>query len=299
MPKMTVALESGAVMGASSKGFGGGAGGGIGTGYGPGRGGGRNMVSFFGGTGFDMPGLIGAFYDFKQTARGADRGLNTGRYISEVRQFFRRNWDVAYLDSNFFKAPKRLVLPELYIPDMAADGAPKAFDVPVRPSNWIVHYKGRVEAPFSGKFRFVGLADDLIAVRWAGKNVLENSGGDSGQLFERSKQGNRYGSGKPPPGVEDSYPGFRPGWPMRVSPWLAVSKGSKYAIEVVIGEAPGSAFCAFLCIELEKERGKVTLFRMDKANLIPRKGPEPPGIDWSGGGHIWKPEMSRGSQRQR
>jgi hypothetical protein len=302
MPKMTMALESGSPMGASSKGFGGGAGGGIGTGIGPGRGNGRNMVSLFGSTNFNTAGLIGTFYDFKQTARGVQRGKNEGRYISEVQRFFKNQWDTAFLEKSVFRAPERLVITQFLIPDMRAEKAPEAFNVKVAPSNWIAHYKGTVTAPFSGNFRFVGLADDWIVVRWRGQNALE--GGNQGGLLPLNKLRSKYGTGAPPAGVGDTYPGFRPGWPLRCGPWFQVSKGTKYPIEVVIGETPGAFFCAFLAFERKDEPGKVILFRMDNKPQDPelasgKKGPIPPGVDWSGGGVVWKPEISRKQTQQR
>ncbi|MDR3228073.1 MAG: hypothetical protein LBT53_01485 [Puniceicoccales bacterium] len=291
MPKMTMALESGSVMGAESKGFGGGAGGGIGTGIGPGRGSGRNMVSFFGGRGFNTPGLIGTFYDLKQTAKGQWRGQNNGRYVGEARKFVRDGWRVAYMDTNFFRSRERLVISQFCIPNIPASQAPAAFNIKAKPSNWIAHYRGTVAAPFSGKFRFVGMADDWLIVRWGSRNVLE--GGYDETLFPRSKEGNKYGTGKPPPGIGDHYPVF-PGVPtMKCGPWLTVSKGSKYPMEVAIGETPGGVFYAFLAFEREGERGKLYLFRMSGGKFTPT-GKVAPGIDYSGGGMVWTPEMPRG-----
>jgi hypothetical protein len=148
----------------------------------------------------------------------------------------------------------------------------------------------------------VGLADDWIVVRWRGQNVLK--GGNEGNILPVSKQGNVYGSGPPPPGVGDTYPGFRSDWPLRCGPWLSASKGTKYPIEVVIGETPGAFFCAFLCFERKSEPGKIYLFRMDASKQDPNlvsgaRGPIPPGVDWSGGGYVWTPEMPRASMQKR
>ena len=67
LPTSSVAtLNTGMMGGGSSKGFGGGSGGGIGSGMGVGRGNGRNFVSLFGAK-VGTNGLVGTFYDLKQT----------------------------------------------------------------------------------------------------------------------------------------------------------------------------------------------------------------------------------------
>lgn len=38
---------------------------------------------------------------------------------------------------------------------------------------FVLIYQGKVKAPFSGKFRFVGTGDDVLLVRWNRKLVLE------------------------------------------------------------------------------------------------------------------------------
>jgi hypothetical protein len=289
------ALESGNPLGAASKGLGGGAGGGEGGGIGPGKGNGRNLVSLFGRSDFRTAGLVGTFYDFKQGPKKEQRGYNTGRYMNEVREFFRRKWDVAYLERTAFHAPQRLVVSQLLIPTMGAAGAPQAFNVPAAPSNWIVHYKGVVTAPFTGKFRFVGSTDDLMAVRWDRKNAL-----DFGGVLPRSKQGNLYGEGKTHPDTLQTYPGRAPGWHLTCGPWLDVREGQKYPMEIVIGEAPGAIFYSILCFEKRDEKGKLYLFRMTatpQAEELKRKwiGSD---YDVTGGKYVWKPEMDRDRSRR-
>ncbi|MDR1497981.1 MAG: hypothetical protein LBS59_06195 [Puniceicoccales bacterium] len=286
------ALESGNPLGAASKGLGGGAGGGEGGGIGPGKGGGRNLVSLFGRSDFKAAGLIGTFYDFKQGPRGQQRGYNTGRFLNESRIFFQKNWDVSYLERTVFRAPQRLVISQFCIPTMGAAGAPKAFNVAVAPSNWIAHYKGIVTAPFTGKFRFVGSADDFMVVRWNKKNAL---GG-----FVRSKQGNLYGEGKPHPDTLQVYPGRAPGWPLYCGPWLDVQAGGKYPMEVVIGEAPGSLFYAILCFEKKDERGKIYLFRMSAGAQPDELNKKWIGTEFAldGGKYVWRPQRDRGVSRR-
>lgn len=43
----------------------------------------------------------------------------------------------------------------------------------MKPSRWIAIYRGKVRAPKSGTFRFVGAGDDVIAVRFNNQNVFD------------------------------------------------------------------------------------------------------------------------------
>jgi hypothetical protein len=287
-------------MGASSKGFGGGAGGGVGGGIGPGRGGGRNMVSLFGASGFNVAGLSGALYDCKQTPSGQFRDPGVGGYVGYVTKFLNSGFDVSFLQSKFYQSKEKLALQQVYIPMMDANGAPAAFNCQkeVKPSRWIVHYKGSVTAPFSGRMRFVGMADDWIAVKFNNKTALLSGYGNS-------IDGAKYPGKTPPPGVGGSYEygGGRP--PFRTGPWIDVREGTSYPIEVAMGETPGGQFCAALAFQKGSENSPLLLFRMtgDKdfnAVLKASKGGHfPPNVDLSGGKYVWKPKMANNNRRSR
>jgi len=95
---------------------------------------------------------------------------------------------------------------------------------------WLVHYKGKLVAPFTGRFRFIGRGDNLIAVRFNGKNVLVNALG--GKQFDRSF-----------PGMQ-----FWPGDKHRnttMSDWITITVGETCDMEVALSEweIRGSAFC--------------------------------------------------------
>lgn len=44
----------------------------------------------------------------------------------------------------------------------------------VRPQRWVAVFRGRVKAPKTGRFRFVGAGDEMLAVRFDGKLVLDH-----------------------------------------------------------------------------------------------------------------------------
>jgi hypothetical protein len=292
------ALTSGSLAGSASKGLGGGAGGGIGTGIGPGRGGGRNMVSLFGMSGFNTSGLTGALYDLKQTRTKQAKDPGTGGYENHVTHFlYKSHWNEDFLRSNFFVAPDKLVATEFYIPLIPADAAPKSFNAEgkITAMRWIAHYKGAVKAPFTGKIRLIGSADDWIAVRWAGKTVLDAGYNPHNGLPRDTK-------GKAPSGAGATFPyGSRP--VLRSSQWLAVTKGAEYPMEVAIGETPGGQFCAVLLFQKDDDKSPLYLFRMTAAPLADRSkmGVKilemiPGNADLTGGGHVWAPKMARSAR---
>ncbi|MGA0132760.1 MAG: hypothetical protein ACO3ND_00155 [Opitutales bacterium] len=244
-------ISGGLLSGSGSKGFGGGAGGGIGSGLGGGRGG-RNFVSMFGARGSgNLDGLIGTFYDIKQTKDRKPTASMTGNgaipaYRKVIQSFVDGGWSVSRF-SGFYRAPDQLIASQLWIPSQSANAAPKAFGVEneVKPSRWVVHYRCMIEAPSSMPFRFVGSGDDWLVVRWDRKIALDDGyerievGGDGkykdfGQTCKDQFKINRK------PGSLDR---------LMAGPWIKPVKGQKVPFEVLMGETPGGVFDMYLAIE--------------------------------------------------
>ena len=263
LPSLTNPLATaGAIGGGSSKGFGGGSGGGIGAGKGIGSGGGRNFVSLFGmkgSTGVGTGGLIGTFYDLKQTSGRQPTAMVDGKtgiapYRAAVRDFLEAGWSPGKL-SKFYKAPDTLISGQLFITGRSANDAPKAFEVEkqVKPSRWVIHYRCYVEVPSSLPFRFVGSGDDFLIVRWNRKIALD----DGYETYFAGKDGNykdfdvkvaeQYKIDRSPGGLAR----------LKAGPWIQVTKGTKIPVEVLIGETPGGVFDCYLAIEAAKSGTKV------------------------------------------
>ena len=202
------------------------------------------------------PGLVGNFYDLKQSNEFlpgtkkrrpsliGDEGLyaSPGKYtgsasrnIEVLNQFFKEQWNESTLRDKYFEAQDPLTAFQIFIPAIDAAKAPAAFSVEkeVKPSHWVVHYKGNVIAPRDGKFRFVGNADNLLAVRFDGKNVFVQSPQKEltasefpGVTFE-AKEGVAKGS------------------------WFQVERGKTYPIEILIAKIPQGLFSSLLMIEEE------------------------------------------------
>jgi len=242
-PTIAGAMGSGGFGAAGGLGGGGGGGGGSGRG----QGNGFSKITFFGlQGGKETDGLVGTFYDLKQTQdrkptkmKALEKeGVNIKteenvEYIQLVSRFS-RNWSQSALNG-FFKAPEKLVAYQIMIPTISANEAPKAFNAEKEcaPRRWLIHYQARIVPPRSGKFRFRGRADDILMVRYNGSNALDGnfslfSIGRSVNTTSESNNGQLVG-GK----------------------WITMQKGVPADIEIIIGECPGGHFSARLCIEEE------------------------------------------------
>ena len=149
-------------------------------GLGSGMGGGDGLGSTQGGGST----LTGTFYDLKQKKSGAPFGLNgdSANAVIEVLSKFFVNWDEHELNQ-YDKSDTKLYASNWYLPVAKAGYGPIAFEVEApdkdeknwecKPSAWLAVYRGRVIAPKTGKFRFIGTGDDFLAVRFDGRTVLE------------------------------------------------------------------------------------------------------------------------------
>ena len=262
-------------------------GGGLGSGAGGAAGGMAAMpvagLTAFGFKGGGGGGLKGYFYDLKQTPDRKETEIKpdgladpSGNYTPGVKahlavmdEFFKSGWDEKILQK-FYRARDPVVAYQIFIPTIPATKAPEAFDVAreVKPSHWVVHYKGTVTAPKDGTYRFVGIADDTIAVRFDGQNVL------LANLQKMDSTAMFTDKGMPTKNDLGLYPGK----------WFQVERGKTYPVEILISEVPGGAFQAVLLIEdrqPEKPYPQRTLSGMETKLAYPvfqtRKGiPVPP-----------------------
>lgn len=147
-------------------GFGDGLGSGSGNG---GMGGGEKMESAF----------AGVFYDFKKKNDGKPSAMkdpiaNTDVLSLESR-FFNTRWEQSVF-SLYYRAKQQLYLTCFYMPSSLDQEACHAYDptgkMGLKPGRWAAVYRAKVQAPVSGTFRFVGIADTVMGVRFDGKNVL-------------------------------------------------------------------------------------------------------------------------------
>jgi hypothetical protein len=237
--------------------------------------------------------LVGKFYDLKQLKNGQPSKLDQQNgYPGELSKFVNSGWNEANLDK-YFAGPNPLYTTQIFIPKINADQGPLAFGLGgrVQPKMWVVHYKGNVIPTESGTFRFVGMADDVLVVRFNGRVVL-----DCGSA---TPSGHGPQSFYPSTGLQLDpkmgwYKGLGRGDPVQVN------GGESYPMEVLIGEWPGGDFKAWLLIEKDgvqyEKDGKGTpilpIFKL-AAGEVTRGGGEAPVF--AKVGPVWKAEQSKES----
>ena len=116
--------------------------------------------------------LVGTMYDLKRDARGLPRAVED--YVADVRGILENRMRAGAF-AGFHPLPRRLYFTHLFVPNSPASAAPAAFGVEdlMEARRWVVHYAGEIQPPEPGRFRFVGVFDDLLVVAINGKTVLE------------------------------------------------------------------------------------------------------------------------------
>ncbi len=234
------------------------------------------------GLGSGSPGgsaLAGTFYDLKRTRSGGKtklfpaegQGFTALAELYEIYASVIRSWSPATLEK-YWKSPTQLYASSFYLPMCDANYGPIAYQCAetTKPSAWVAIYRGKVRAPKSGKFRFVGTGDDFIAVRFNRKTVLEagyiipskydkKDPVASPQLSAFNELGKQYiekiKAGKDPDHRGYEYTALPEGWAWNMAGGLTagtvfeVKEGQVYPIEVMISEGQGDAFGFALLIE--------------------------------------------------
>ncbi len=184
--------------------------------------------------------LHGKFYDFKQTPAGKPNrdyptdqaAISRGdRYVEYVEKIQRAHFSDASF-SEFYKAPKELSLTNLAIPNAPASEGPEYFDVQnkVEPSGWVAHYLGVILIPEDGEYRFVGFADDYMAVMLSSKTRLVASWPDIQDRVRGSWKSTE------PRGKWNSPIA---GQSLICGDWLKLEGGDQMEMDLAVGERPG------------------------------------------------------------
>jgi len=238
-----------------------------GTGMNPGTsggGGGGGAGSVYGsGTG-NASDLVGYLYDLKQTPDRKPTSMmnSTSDGLNFLRSFV-KTWDMGTLE-NYYKAPNPLYATQIMIPERHSEESTKAFGVDgvVEAKRWIIVYEGKVIPPESGTFRFVGWADDFLAVRWNGANVLDAS----------------YPSEELDPSADSEKISGRDGdQTFKCGNWIQMVAGEAVPIQILIGEGPGGYSGFLLMVQKQgddSQSGDLPVFQL-RDGPIPDVGKDP------------------------
>ncbi len=228
----------------------------------------HELIHSFGGDVDEQSALVGRFYDLKQPIAKGAKPLTRAAVVEKIREFNEKEWDQCIFDA-YYSPAVRLYAPYFYLPRCKASYGPEAFQCngqdgnrKVAPSGWVVVYRGVVTAPEDGFFRFVGMGDDTLMVRFDNKLVLEAgwsipSRGDMVLGTRRSyqeemtsnKNKRAFYSYKQTPHWNKVLGGIPAGEVFKVK------KGKKYPVEILVSEIPGNEFGFCLLIEKVKSPG--------------------------------------------
>lgn len=181
--------------------------------------------------------LIGFLYDLKQTQQHKPTTMSLHDYNQVVDEFLSKNWDESVLN-RYYRGTRGLYTTQIFIPLMDASGGPRAIgeEKLIKPSFWLIHYKGQVAAPSDGAWRFWGYGGEICSVAVNGKTVLvaNHSYVKTPRTAWRSKEppGQPAGSGQ-----------------LVAGDWIQLKAGQIIDLDILIGERGGGSFDSFLLIE--------------------------------------------------
>lgn len=222
--------------------------------------------------------FVGQFWDLKKLKNRSDSPLKSGfasnqETLNLISQFYNNKWQQGAFD-RYFKSPVKLYAQSFYMPFCQDSEASNAYDptkkMGLKASRWVAIYTAKVQAPKSGRFRFVGLGDSVLAVRFNGENVLatgmhtlENAkffgAGDEG--YRKDKEFFEYAScqawNSEAEGGENALFGFMAGAE------FTVKQDEWYDMEVLVSEIGGGYFGFCLLID-DLDDSKKTLSKDGK-----------------------------------
>ncbi|MBR1981695.1 MAG: hypothetical protein IKA23_02980 [Akkermansia sp.] len=211
--------------------------------------------------------LTGRFYDLKQPVAPGTRPLSRHSVVSFIHDFMASGWDRGKLEQ-YYSPEMELAAPYFYLPRCKASYAPEAFNCnqgnqkkQVRPQDWVVHYAGIVTAPESGTYRFVGMGDDTIVVRFNEDVVLESGWtipSRNHMTLGTKRDYQAQITSKSAGCALYQYPST-PHWNnvlggIASGRTFKVEQGMQYPIEILISEIPGNEFG--YCLLIEKVEGE-------------------------------------------
>jgi len=191
--------------------------------------------------------LEGTFYHFMRDRSGIQipgmrpaYGANPPRFYKAVEQFLNNGWSPTAF-SPYYRAPAKLYATHIMIPPRSSALGPDSFGIEenIEAALWVIHYKGKIAHPKGGKFRFLGMADDLLMVRMDGKLILDaNIPSHSRHLNMEWKSSS------------DEHQKYRlgPGGAL-VGDWFTLLPGQPADVEILVSEVPGGWFFAMLLIQ--------------------------------------------------
>lgn len=239
----------------------------------------HELLQAFGGVVDEQSALIGRFYDLKRPIDDRAKPLSRQGVVDLLHRFNKEKWDQDFF-SAYYSPKIRLYAPYFYLPRCKAAYGPEAFQCnsttgegahQVEPTAWVVVYRGMVTAPRSGTFRFVGMGDDTLMVRFNNRLVLESGWSIPTRRYydEGTHRSYQLDISRKPTSFNSRHQreitpktcgraiyqyNSTPHWNERLGGLpsgvpFTVKQGEKYPIEILVSEIPGSEFGFCLLVE--------------------------------------------------
>ena len=213
-----------------------------GSGLGQGTtGGGSPQTNPFGGAvDSGATGLVGYFYDLKQTNETPPNptGMTQALWRTDMLRLVADNLNEEDL-SKYLKSSAPLCTYGFDIPEQASTNAPVAFALKnVKPNLWTIIYRGKASVPEAGRYRFVGFGDDLLYIKLNGKEVFD------GGCLPMSSDNSLHAV------YNSTLWKDLDSWVPRKGAWFNVDQGDVVSLDILIGDWGGK--CGFNLF-LEKE----------------------------------------------
>lgn len=204
-------------------------------------------------------GISGAYYDFKVNEDWEDTEIDQKTWAEVLHDFSDRKWNPKEF-KGYQKASSSLYSKYFFIPDMPADEAPRAYGADENNAcYWAAHYKGTFQLQKSGKFRFVGMADDILVVRVNEDVVLDAS--FHKEAWSKWDDGER----------KEGFRGVGELPELVLGEWIKLDSSQENEIEVLIGEHPGGRFYIYLWFEMDGVEYKTMKYnnRTEEIKILP------------------------------
>jgi hypothetical protein len=165
-------------------------------------------------------------------------------YLSRTVQLFGDGGKLKDSEAaQYFRVAQQLATFLILFPPISGEIAPAAFgaqQVADHRQCWFVQYQGRISAPSSNRYRFVGGGNEVLIVRVDGRTVLDGS-----WSFDWPQKG-KSPSGHPPREQLSAVYGDK----RAVGDWVKFAANGS-TLEIIIGAGWRGAFGADLCVEEE------------------------------------------------
>ena len=180
-------------------------------------------------------------------------------HTAVLEEFFSNNWDDKIL-KRYFQSKDPVISFQFFIPATSSLAALKAFgaDKEIKPTHFLIHYKGFVRAPKDGDYRF--RVKGSAWVRFDGQNVVGEDKPSNDIAFNRKYFD--FHLTDPPAKIHPPPYDYLPG------KWFHVEAGKKYPMEVLMDV--GSSGC-YSCLMIE-QRGE-TYPKRFMSELYPQDPP--------------------------